>query len=104
MTNIDDANQHTEHPGPFLLPIQYQSSVLPYSTLVEGQAPPTFMAEDGPFSPLPLESDSDFKPLQMEVQESGDQKEDVVARVTLLGRDKILQRTYALPASLWKGL
>ncbi len=101
---MDDANKHTEHPRPFLLPIQVQSSVLPYSTLADGQAPPTFMAEDGPFSPLPLESDSDFKPLQMEIQESRDQKEDVVARVSLLGRDRVTQRTYELPAKLWNGL
>lgn len=41
---------------------------------------------------------SGFIPIQMEVQQANNLRGEIPARVCLLGRDKVMYKTWALPA------
>ncbi|KAL2261496.1 hypothetical protein VTK26DRAFT_4032 [Humicola hyalothermophila] len=93
-----------EEPHAVLLGIAYRSAQLPYQAYVEGQCPPVVdinaAGSAGPSSYFAFPHISGFVPEQMEVQRKSNLRGEIPARVCLLGRDKAVYKTYALPDNL----
>ncbi|KAL2181428.1 anaphase-promoting complex, cyclosome, subunit 4-domain-containing protein [Thermothelomyces heterothallicus CBS 202.75] len=99
-----EANEQTEEPKSVLLRIAYQSARMPYQEHVEGQTPPMLelggTRKDIVTSSYAFSNASGFTPIQMEVQRASKLRGEIPARVCLLGRDRAVLRTYALPSTL----
>jgi hypothetical protein len=95
------ANKHAEEPRSVLLRIAYQSANIPYQKCMEGQSP-SVMGLDGTGSEgvsacFAFSHMVGFTPVQMEVQRASTLREAIGARVCLLGRDRSVYKTFALP-------
>lgn len=99
-----EANEQTEEPKAVLLRIAYQSARMPYQEHIEGQMPPMLeldgTGKDAFISCYAFSNASGFMPIQMEVQRASKLRGEIPPRVCLLGRDKAVLRTYALPNAL----
>ncbi|KAK1781007.1 anaphase-promoting complex, cyclosome, subunit 4-domain-containing protein [Copromyces sp. CBS 386.78] len=84
--------------SPALVRIGYQSPTLPYSVYKEGERPHTIDigGPEMPYVPLFFNAVG-FVPIQMEIQRASKTRGELPARVCLLGRDRTVYKTYALP-------
>jgi anaphase-promoting complex subunit 4 len=84
-----------------LLRIAYQSVHVPYRGYTEGQCPSEVSLNsaggEGISSYFAFSHLSGFTPVQMEVHRASKLRGEIPARVCLLGRDKAVYKTYALP-------
>ncbi|KAK4139300.1 anaphase-promoting complex, cyclosome, subunit 4-domain-containing protein [Dichotomopilus funicola] len=96
-----------EEPKSVLLRVAYQSSHMPYREYAEGQAPTVLELDgtgsEGVTSCFAFSSISGFTPIQLEVQKASKLRGDMPARACLLGRDRAMVKTYALPADMDEG-
>ncbi|KAL2164253.1 hypothetical protein VTH06DRAFT_3469 [Thermothelomyces fergusii] len=92
-----------EEPKSVLLRIAYQSAQMPYQEHIEGQTPPTSQLDgtrqDTAASCYAFSSASGFTPIQMDVQRASKRRGEIPPRVCLLGRDRAVLKTYALPGT-----
>ncbi|KAK3368118.1 anaphase-promoting complex, cyclosome, subunit 4-domain-containing protein [Podospora didyma] len=90
-----------EEPTPVLLRIRFQATAVPYREFKEGQAPRITKLEakasEAVFLCLEFSNVSGFVPIQIEVQSGSKARGEIPARVCLLGRDKAVFKTYAIP-------
>lgn len=101
MESTGCANKHPEEPGSVLVRIAYQSASVPYQEYREGQCPPVLRLDsaegEGICSYFGFSQMAGFTPIQMEVQRASTLRGEIPGRVCLLGRDRALCKTYALP-------
>lgn len=88
----------TDEQSPAMVRIGYQSPDLTYSAYKEGERPQTtnIGGPEVPYIPLFFNAVG-FVPIQMEVQRASKTRGELPARVCLLGRDRTVYKTYALP-------
>ena len=98
------ANSQPEEPRSILLRIAYQSAQVPYRPYTEGQCPSSFelngAGSEGVGLCFAFSHISGFTPGQMEVQRASKLRGAIPARICLLGRDRAMYKTYALPEDL----
>ncbi|KAK3295716.1 anaphase-promoting complex, cyclosome, subunit 4-domain-containing protein [Chaetomium fimeti] len=96
-----------EEPRSVLLRIAYQSPHMLYQGYTKGQTPPVLgfngTNSAGLGSCIAFSHMSSFTPIQMVVQRPSKLRGEIPARVCLLGRDKAMYKTYALPDDLDDG-
>ncbi|KAK3692238.1 anaphase-promoting complex, cyclosome, subunit 4-domain-containing protein [Podospora appendiculata] len=104
---LDDLNllilcHHNDDAGPVLLKLVYRAHTMVYRDYTIGKAPRTeklgTSRTGSAFSTFRFSDMAGFTPVQMDVQRGSKAKGEMPARVCLLGRDKTVYRTYALPA------
>ncbi|KAJ4421258.1 hypothetical protein N0V85_000243 [Neurospora sp. IMI 360204] len=91
-------SQLNDEQSPALVRIGYQAPNLTYSAYREGERPQTIDigGAEVPYVPLFFNAVG-FVPTQMEVQRASKTRGELPARVCLLGRDRTVYKTYALP-------
>jgi anaphase-promoting complex subunit 4 len=98
------ANNQPEEPRSVLLRIAYRSPRMPFQGHTEGQLPSVLelssTGSEGVSSCFAFSHMSGFTPIQMEVQRASNLRGEISARVCLLGRDRAMLKTYALPEDL----
>ncbi|KAK4044627.1 anaphase-promoting complex, cyclosome, subunit 4-domain-containing protein [Parachaetomium inaequale] len=98
------ANNQPEEPRSVLLRIAYRSPHMPYQGHSGGQLPSVLelnsTGSEQASSCFAFSHMSGFTPIQMEVQRASKLRGEIPARVCLLGRDRAMYKTYALPEDL----
>lgn len=101
------ANGQAEKPKAVLLRVAHQSNRLSYHEYIEGQRPLVLDLDstgiEGVASFFAFSHMSGFTPIQMDVQRASNLRGEIPARVCLLGRDKAMYKTYAIPEDLIAG-
>ncbi|KAK3333189.1 anaphase-promoting complex, cyclosome, subunit 4-domain-containing protein [Cercophora scortea] len=104
---LDDMNllmlcHQNDEAGPILLKLVYRARSMIYQDYTIGEAPQTEKLgtpqTGSAFSAFRFSDVAGFAPVQMDVQRGSKAKGEMPARVCLLGRDKTVYKTYALPA------
>ncbi|KAJ4304232.1 hypothetical protein N0V88_001845 [Collariella sp. IMI 366227] len=93
----------TEEPKSVLLRIAYSSTHMPYQEYTPGQCPSMVGLTEAMGSYFGFSHISGFTPVQMEVQQAKNLRGEIPARVSLLGRDKAMYKTWVLPADFQSG-
>ena len=97
-------NNRPEEPRSVLLRIAYRSPHMPYQGHTEGQLPSVLelngTGSEEVSSCFAFSHMSGFTPIQMEVRRASKLRGEIPARVCLLGRDRAMYKTYALPEDL----
>ncbi|KAK4650360.1 hypothetical protein QC762_706750 [Podospora pseudocomata] len=91
-----------DNPGFSLIKISYQSATLLYRHYEAGQRPslrPLDMDDQTLFCTRGFSHLSHFTPVQMMVQKSCSLRGEIPGRVCLVGKDRAMYKTYALPRS-----
>ncbi|KAH8889355.1 hypothetical protein GQ53DRAFT_690575 [Thozetella sp. PMI_491] len=86
-----------EHSAPCIVTLAHQAPFLPYSELSSDKPIEIYKLEPRDLSLVTMEKTAEFRPIQMEIQGGKIVREGAAARASLLGRDRVAHRVYALP-------